>query len=203
MNFRAWLRRAPLPARLRVDGRDVAIAQGPKPWVVTEETVRAMNGSRVEAIGPDGVCLRACTLDEEPADDAPTSDAPSAPSSGTGNDVVVLALKILADMPRVLSEAHDAGARRHAEAYSMAFRELTGLVTTLANRLGSLEVSWQKAMQTTARAQADAIQVAAEAAAAGGDDPAGAAVQAMLINAMTQQNGAPAAAKAQTNGKAK
>lgn len=184
-SLRRWLRRQPHPARLRVDGRDVAIATGAKMWLVTEESVLALNPSRVEAIDANGVMLRALILDRD--DDAEEDDDAEKDKGGT--DLVQLA--------RLIAEAHDAGARRHAEAYSLAFSENTKLVHILAQRLGGLETAWQKAMQQSAQANANALALAAEAAAAQSDgDPAGQAIGAMLASALAR----PAAAARPTNG---
>jgi hypothetical protein len=176
-SLRRWLRRQPQPTRLRVDGRDVAIATGANHWAVTEETLRSLNPSRIEAIGEAGVMLRAMSLDRADADDETATPARSETE--------------LTTLARIIADAHDAGARRHAEAYQMAFSENTQLVTILATRLGHLESAWQEAMQAAAQAQADAMAADAEAAAAASGDPAGGAVAAMLAGAM---GGGPAAA---------
>lgn len=204
-DLRRWLRRQPHPVKLRVDGRDVAIAQGPKMWVVTEDTVKAMNPSRVEAIGPDGVCLRALILDGGDDDDGESKAETQRRVELESADARLL------EMSRLLAEAHDAGARRHAEAYALAFDKMTGLVEILATRLGGLENAWQSAMKANARAQADAIAAAAaaEAAAHGDNDPASTAIATMLAQGlMAQARGAPANGtngapkpKAPTNGK--
>jgi hypothetical protein len=183
--LRRWLRRQPHPTRLRVDGRDVAIATGAQMWVVTEESVRALNPSRVEAIDGNGVMLRALMLDRD------EDDQDEKQEKGGGSDLVQLA--------RLLAEAHDSGARRHAEAYALAFSENTKLVSILAARLGGLETAWQKAMQQSANAQAQALMTQAQLeGVAAGDDPAGQAIGAMLASALAngaKANGAPKAPK--------
>lgn len=176
--LRRWLRRHPQPARLRVDGRDVAVASGANQWAVTEESVLALNPSRVEALDANGVMLRATVLDgSSDTDDA--KPAAAAPESE------------LAMLARLIGEAHDAGARRHAEAYALAFAENTRLVQILANRLGSLETSWQKAMQHAANAQAQAVIAVSEAQAAQSADPSDVAVHAMLAQAIGGAVSAP------------
>lgn len=176
--LRRWLRRHPQPARLRVDARDVAVASGANQWAVTEESVLALNPSRVEALDANGVMLRATVLDgSADADDAkPVAAAPESE---------------LAMLARLIGEAHDAGARRHAEAYALAFAENTRLVQILANRLGSLETSWQKAMQHAANAQAQAVIAVSEAQAAQSADPSDVAVHAMLAQAIGGAVSAP------------
>jgi len=151
---------------LRVDGRDLAIASGANHWATTEESVIALTPTKIEAIGENGVCLRAMTMGD--GDEAATDEA-TTPKSET--EITVLA--------RLIGEAHDAGARRHAEAYSLAFSENTKLVQILAARLGGLETAWQQAMMQTAQAHADALYAQAQ-----GGDAAGEAVGTMLATAL-------------------
>ena len=181
-SLRRWLRRAPQPVKLRVDGRDVAIATGANQWAVTEESVLALSPSRIEAIDANGVCLRAMQFDRDEDDKDDKDDKDKGDAGKT--ELVLLA--------RLLAEAHDAGARRHAEAYALAFAENTHLVQILAERLSGLESAWQKAMQETAKAQASAVLAQAQQS---DNDPAGAAIGAMLTTALAR--GAP---PAQANG---
>lgn len=166
-SLRRWLRRHPHPARLRVDGRDLAIASGANHWATTEESVIALTPTKIEAIGDNGVCLRAMTMGDGD-DGAPDA---AAATSKSETEITVLA--------RLIGEAHDAGARRHAEAYSLAFSENTKLVQILAARLGGLETAWQQAMMQTAQAHADALYAQAQ-----GGDAAGEAVGTMLATAL-------------------
>jgi len=171
-----------MPVKLRVDGQDVAIATGARMWVVTEETVLALNPSKIEALDAKGVVLRAHTFERDDDDDHDERAAAAEKRS----ELVLLA--------RLIAEAHDAGARRHAEAYALAFTENTRLVQVLSARLGGLESAWQKAMQQTAQANADAILANAQQS----DDPAGNAIAGM----MAQMALASAAqAKPKPNGK--
>jgi len=171
---------------LRVDGRDVAIATGANFWAVTEESIVALSPSKVEALDATGVCLRAMQLDRDD-DDAAAAAAPKAET-----ELTVLA--------RLIGEAHDAGARRHAEAYALAFAENTKLVQILAARLGGLETAWQKAMQQTAQAQADALYAQATS---NGEDPAGQAVGAMIATALASGGVVPPPRAPAVNGAAK
>ncbi len=118
--------------------------------------------------------LRATSLGDDEPEDAPSSTGATE----------------LENLARLICEAHDAGARRHAESYALAFQENTKLVQILAQRLGGLEQAWQKAMQQTAQAQANAMVAAADAASQS-DDPAGGAIATMLASAMMQQQSKP------------
>lgn len=183
--LRRWLRRHPHPVRLRVDGRVLDVATGANHWAITEDSIVAMSPSRIEALGTDGVVLRAMQFDRDDDRD----EQPAAPKSETE----------LTTLARLIAEAHDAGARRHAEAYALAFAENTKLVQILAARLGGLENAWQKAMQQTAQAQADALFAQAQQS----NDPAGDAVGAMLATALTSgaMGGVPRAPAPTANGK--
>jgi hypothetical protein len=166
-SLRRWLRRSPQPHKLRVDGRDLAVATGANQWAVTEESVVAMAPSKIEALDASGLVLRALALDKGEDEDAST---PVDKPRGAESDLVTLG--------RLLNEAADNAAKRHENAYRLAFEENTKLVGTLVDRLGGLETAWQKAMGIAARAQADAM--AAQAMSGEGGDPAGAAIANML-----------------------
>lgn len=181
-SLRRWLRRTPHPVKLRADGRDVAIATGTGMWARTEETIVALNPVKVEALDANGMVLRVLSLDG-------TEEEEKEEVRAKESEVVSLA--------RIIAEAHDAGAQRHAEAYRMAFGEFSRLVQTLTDRLTSLETAWWKAMQTTARAQADAIM--AQAHTSESSDPAGTAVVGMLTQAMMSK-GSPVKEPPEQNG---
>jgi hypothetical protein len=169
-SLRRWLRRTPQPRKLRVDGRKVDVASGVNCWAVTEATVLAMSPTRIEALDSTGTVLRAISLDREDAGD---DDAP-APARVDPNETELVRLA------RIINDAHDNGAKRHADAYRLAFEENTKLVRILAERLGGLEEAWQEAMGAAAQARADAV-----IAQAGNEDGdlAGQAVAQMLGNA--------------------
>lgn len=176
MPLRRWLRRTPQPAKLRLDGTEISVPKGGNKWQVAADSVVALGGERLEALDATGAVLRVLAL----GDDDDTSTVAPAPIASHHqqplSDVVLLA--------RLLAEASDAGARRHAEAYSLAFTKMAGLVETFASRLSLLENAWQKAMTTAARAQADAILAQAQPDEAG--DEAGAAIQAMMMAAIAK-----------------
>lgn len=171
MNLRRWLRRDPRPARFRVDGRDVAIPSSGNVWADLESTILALGGTRIEAIAADGALIRATELESD-ADGEPVVTAP-APGQHAASDIAIFA--------RLISEAHDAGAKRHAQAYELAFARHTELVAILAQRLSGLETAWQKAMNQLAQAQAEA----AMASATPPEDPAAGAIAAMLASGMS------------------
>jgi hypothetical protein len=105
----------------------------------------------------------------------------------------------LVEMSRLLMQAHDAGAQRHAQAYEIAYANQTALLGVIASRLVGLETAWGKAMNALAVANADLAQVSA----AEDGDPAGQAIGMLLARAFgtpPAPAGAPAAPPAK-NGK--
>lgn len=171
MSLRAWIRRAPRPTTIRIDGSQLVPVPTSGQWAAQlEETLSALGGSKLEALDDTGRVLRAVALAD---DDVPSSTSSTSSTSANGSELAVVA--------RLLADAHDAGARRHADAYQLAFSENTKLVQLLATRLSGLESAWQKAMAQLAQAQADAAQ----AAVADQGDAATSAITAMLGAAMT------------------
>jgi len=161
--LRRWLRRTPQPTKIRLDGEKVvAVAQGANQWAVTEETVLALNPSRIEALDSTGLVLRALNLRDE-EDDEPAKKTPVAEDRFN-------------QFARLLNEAHAAGATQHAEAYTKAFDYMVRLVDTFAQRLTGLEKAWSQAITQSAQAQAEAVLARGE----GNGDPAGAAIAAMI-----------------------
>ena len=168
MNLRRWLRRDPKPASLRADGRVITVPTSGNVWADLEATIESIGPAKLEAIGADGSLLRA--IDLEVADDGL--------GASDGAQQRAQAHSELAAIARMISDAHDAGAKRHAQAYEVAFARHTELVAILAQRLSGLETAWQRAMQQLAQAQADVAMAQASGQESG--DPAGAAIAAML-----------------------
>lgn len=187
-SLRRWLRRHPQPVRLRVDGKDVAIASGANQWSTTEESIRALGGNRIEALDANGTCLRATTLGTTGA--PPSDDDDDDRSSDRGR----FRESDLVTMSRLLAESYQSGARQHAEAYEKGFSALLGLVGMVTNRLTALETAWQKSMHATARAQADLLIAQAEASAGGEEGGLGQLLGAFAAGAGgIPMNGAPPA----------
>ena len=172
MNLRSWLRRSPKPAQLRCDGQLVPVPSAGNVWAQLEETVTALGASRIEALDASGAILRATQLESD--DDAPAA----APASHHGDGQ-------LDRLARIIAEAHDAGARRHAQAYETAFARQLELLGVVAARLTSLETAYHRSVTQVAQLQLDAAQ------AAGGDDATN-AITGMLAAAMGAAPAAPA-----------
>lgn len=154
VNLRSWLRRNPQPASVRVDGRSIPMGTGARRWADVEATILAVGGSSLEALDASGQLLRATQLDGECADTSATPGQPRASAPVSTLDQGAL----LGQFAQLLSAAYQQGASATRESYALAFTENTNLVKLLANRLGSLEVAWQRAMTQTAQLQAEVAQ---------------------------------------------
>lgn len=138
-NVRSWLRRSPHPARILADGREIAIGDNRSKWSDAESTIAELGAQKLEALDAEGRLLRVCVVSDE--SDAPASVEPERTLQTTSRESELAAL---------ILEATDRGARRHAEAYSLAFEKMTTIVTMSLERLGSLEVAWQQALNDRA-----------------------------------------------------
>lgn len=184
--LRAFLSRAPVPRSVRVvlaEGEPVTIAVGAnrKRWADVEGAI-APDAVRVEALDVHGAVMRAHVLADADDAPAPRSSASAAPSTPL-------------ELARIVLEASDAGAKRHAAAYETTMRELVGLVRVIADqhasaqrRLAQLESAWHRAIVRGARDASD------DAPAASGLDEL---ILPLLAGAMGGGGTAPA------NGKAK
>ena len=163
------------------DGRPVRVAEGLRKWAETEASIVALDPVRVEALDATGAVLRVCDLREDGEVDGGAVAAESAAKSERMTELAMVA--------RLVLDATDRGAQRHAAAYETSSKHLVELVQILATRLGGLEAAWQDAMNQM-------IAAKAEAAEAGGG--AECAAFALLGQAMAGQQ-----ANAASNGKAK
>ena len=189
----SWLRRPPVPVKLRVTTYDDSVktvlvpATGGRRFADTAENVQALDPVKIEALDEKDNVIRVTDVE---------SDRPAvAEAEAEGDDQIT-------KLARLISAAHDAGAERHANAYALAFEKMYGLVTILADRLTSVEKAWQ----TTLARQA----AAATAASSPEEDKPGSAIENLLatviasggMGAMAKPSPAPAPAPAPVaNGK--
>lgn len=142
--FYSWVRRRPQPAALLLDGKKkLLIEEGKHKWKNAIASLEELDPTRVEALDAEGNVIRVTQWGEE--GDEPASDAKEEASGS--RDI---------DLARIVLEATDRGAARHAEAYALAFDKMYGLVDVLAKRLTSLESAWQ----TTLEKRAEALEAA-------------------------------------------
>lgn len=169
MNLRSWLRRKPEPVRVKADDIVIAVPDSPRKWSELEETILAKGASRVECYDATGTLLRAMSLDEG-------TDEPAKANAASPEETM------LVRFAELLTQASDASAARHADAFTHAFNTMATITKTISDRLYVMEKNWQAAMIATAQAQAQVVaaQAEAEAAQTGNDGVLGAVVQGFL-----------------------
>lgn len=172
VHLHSWLRRIPVPDKLRLDGKHLfKVGDGPKRWREALDYIESVSPSRIECLNADGDVTRTTAIEvEKPADDE--SDAKPA----KGRDV---------ELARIIMEAGDRGAARHAEAYAMSFGKMTELVQILADRMTGLENAWQDTLER----RADELNKAPQ----GDDDDAAGAMVGNLIQLAAARQNQPAA----------
>ncbi len=151
MNIHSWLRRVPHPSTIRCDGKkSLLVGQGKNRWRDCINSIEALQPGMIEALDAEGNVIRVCHLnDDGPADATGLQDgAPVVPATEKEAELATIA--------RIILEATDRGAERHAEAYRLAFEKHTELVSLLAHRLTAVESAWQKTLEDRARDMANA-----------------------------------------------
>jgi hypothetical protein len=161
-NLIKWLKKMPQPAAILCDQQRVEVPRVHSPWREVAQTVLAIGPSKITAIAADGSVLRAQTLDSDE-------------DEGGGQESVSHSLPDLQVFARLISDAYTSGANAQRDAYRSIFEENTKLVKLLADRLGALEVAWQRSLQSNAQllqrvAEANARTLEAEAGGGDGDD---------------------------------
>jgi hypothetical protein len=146
IDLKTWLRRAPTPVAVLADGQRIEVPKSPRCWSELVETLGTINPTRIACLDAQGGTIRAKTFD----DDSP------APASTESSELQTFA--------KLLAQAYSNGADAQAKAYSAIFEENTKLVRLLADRLGALELAWQKSLQVHARMVTDLAEAHAAAA---------------------------------------
>jgi len=186
--IRAWLQREPHPSRIRCtlasgDEKTVRIGDSRSRW---RDAAAACSGAvRLEAVNESGETLR--VFDTE-GDESTPGRAIARTTAGGGGE------SSLAELGRILAEASDASAARHADAYRLAYEQQALLVSVLSQRLQALERAWHRLLMSE-------TSPAADAAENGGPDVGGMQmqmVQALLAGALAP----PTPPATPTNGKA-
>lgn len=135
MQIRDWLKIAPPPVRVVAqygngDERTVKIGSARSRWRDAES---ALDGAvRCEAIDRDDQVLRVWQA-EPAARVEPTVHA------SAGNPMAMIA-----EIARLLVDAADRSAERHAEAYRLAYEQQGQVVSLVLSRLQSLETAWHE-----------------------------------------------------------
>ena len=130
-----WLRRVPVPSKLRLDGKKILIiGSGKSRWRDAVEHVQTMRPALLEAMNDDDHVLRvteklAGTEEEETDEEAAKKFAGQTQ---------------LAQLAGILMEVGDRAALRHGEAYSLAFEKNNQLVQMLVDRLTGAEAALEQ-----------------------------------------------------------
>lgn len=169
---RRWLMLSPHPTRIRArlkdgDERVVRIGDARSRWRDAEKALS--QAVTAEALDASGEVLRVWDPDDD-------TDAPGASRGG-------LRMGELAELGRIISEAADASALRHADAYKLAYEQQALLVRVLSERLQMLERAWHRLLVSQATVeQGDGEQQNALLA-----DPNFQMVSSLLANAIGPQ----------------
>lgn len=188
-NLIKWLKKMPQPVAVVVDDRRIEVPRVHSPWKELAQSILALDPEKIVALNANGEILRAVEYDDE------TDPATPAQSS---------ALPDLQVFAKLLADAYERGSSAQAKAYASIFEENTKLVRLLADRLGALEMAWQRALQSHARlvtevaeANARAAEAEAAAAAGGGDD----SILGALAAGIASAQGLPTQAQPNGGGK--
>jgi hypothetical protein len=207
--IRRWLSRLPHPARVNADGREVVIGDGRKRFIEAADSILTIQPETIEAIDASGALLRVTAIDySEFVDGDPQAGAaPSSSSSSTSTPSPLPNLgepkSDAGELARLILEATDRGAQRHAEAWAAAFEatrqsqeRMAELVSVAFERMTALEVAWQNALNDRVR---DVVE--------GGEDdldgPIGEVIKSVVARRMTQAPAQPNGSAPKPNGKGK
>lgn len=194
MNFAQvskWLRRTPQPVTILVDGaRRIPVGNRGGKWQEHVRTIAAMNPGKLECLDAHNNVIRAMLVDDDDSDDATAEKKPTAPPQGCCPSCGVS----LNSFAGLLADAYERGSNAQRAAYQSIFEENTKLIQLLAERLGSIEVAWQRGLHAQAKLITEAATAEARAAQAELDaqEGDGGIMQALASGFMQAQGGAPA-----------
>lgn len=162
-SLRSWLKSEPVPHTLKCeleDGEEKTVRMGTARSRLRDAESACKGAVRVEALDADGATLRVWESPE--AEDSHTAQVIATPiAHGAADQNLVM----LTTMARLLQEAGDAGAARHAEAYQQVFAQYATLMQTVSDRLQQFEGLWQQMLlQRQEEVEEAAEQVNAQAA---------------------------------------
>lgn len=136
-DLRRWLEKQPRPASVRgfdADGEERAIRIGTQRSKFADAEAALAGCVRAEALDADGAILRVCDLADEPR------SAGAGAGAGAHTDI--------AQFARILADASDRAALRHADAYRLAYEQQVQLVSILSERLAGLEKAWHRLLMS-------------------------------------------------------
>jgi hypothetical protein len=198
MTLLEWLKRAPQPKCVELNGKRISVATGRKRWSQLAETIQTMgrSGDTLIALDASGEVLRSVVYDGEGGTD--TAEEPAQVVKGESEAVQLM---------RVLAESNDRAVMRYEGMQRETLQTLQGLVSEFSGAMTAALNAWSTQVQETARVTATLVQVTAERDAAlngeGGsmlEGIAGPVVKQMIGGALMA--GAAPAPAASANGKA-
>jgi hypothetical protein len=149
-SLRSFLKQTPVPVLLvcgYAEDEDKRVKLGESRSKFRDAELSCKGAIRCEALDADGNTLRVWESDEAPQEQA------AAVVKHTGAQPNEQ-LNMLTAIARLLTEASDAAATRHAEAYRLAYEQQALLVNVMSTRLVQLENAWQQSLMV--RAEEDA-----------------------------------------------
>lgn len=144
--LRRWLQKHPVPKTIRGFGgdeeeREVELGTARSKW---RDAEAALAGCwKLEALSEKGAVLRVLELEAPPDESASSSSA-----SSKMRDELLL----VREVAKLLHEAHNAGAERHAQAHKQGFDALVNIVNVTTDRLAKLEKAYGSLLNSLARA---------------------------------------------------
>jgi len=144
LSLKSWLKKSPVPAKLRIrtdDGvRELAVeTDGARRFANTEAAALAMNpNGMVEALDATGIVLRVIEVRAEEPEAESDGLVAQLMKDGEGSPVMMPASVVML-FAKLLAEASDQGASRHAGAYEMAFSKQNELLQLVVARLVGVE----------------------------------------------------------------
>jgi hypothetical protein len=150
-DLRRWLAKEPFASTVRCvypdgDDRSVRVGTSRSRWRDAEEAI-GTEWLRLEALTEAGEVLRVFTDGGIEVTSPGESYTPSTPGR---SENPLVQLEVLA---RLISNAHNEGAERHADAYRLAYDQQCALVSVMSERLKQLEVAWHRLLMSMQQQQ--------------------------------------------------
>jgi hypothetical protein len=148
--LRNWLKQEPVPRRIRMtdaegETKTIRVNDTKSRWRDAEKSLA--QAVRCEALDAEGDTLRVWDAESEQAIEVRVSEAMRGHRSE------------LAELARIINDAHDNSAQRHAEAHRQGMDALVALVKVLSERLFGLEKAWHGLLMSQAQPDDEAPQL--------------------------------------------
>lgn len=176
-NLRSWLKRRPVPVKVRVDDRVLAVPDSTHKWSDLEGTIGAFQWTKLEALDAEGNVLRA-TLDDE---ELSTEEVDAKDAKGRLGEIAQIAHE-LRECVRCVQDGQ-------SKTWSTVVQAAYDLTSKLAETNARLERDLAVARNEAARLEAELAAVGQQA----GGDVASTLLQGMMRGKADAEktNGAP------------